>query len=231
MEFAPAVYRSTDSVFFWGENRTAATALALCVALRTNAPLVWLDVRDPSGREEEYEELLAPLVPRSSRYLTRTPEELAPEVEAANLAVWTLVRADEPKSNVSNLIDFLRLPAPVQALASEMVPQGKWAVLLVTNTERLAPLYPEDVASTAAYVDTLKHMGIKLVSAFTGSARKDRFAYDHVYRLEGDPGPPWDAGRLRREKGLGGRESDARTGTPIHEIAVLNPVRRITYGR
>jgi hypothetical protein len=230
LEFGPAVYRSTDSVFFWGENRTAATALALSVALRTGAPLVWLDVRDPAGREEEYESLLAPLVPRSRRYITRSPEDLTPEVTASNLAVWTLVRSDEPKANTSNLIDFLRLPAPVQALAAEMVPKGGWAVLLVTNVERLAPLYPEDVASTGAYVETLKGMGIKIVSAFSGPERTDRFAYDHVFRIEGTPGPTWDSGVLRREKSPAGIESSTRPGTPVSEVEVLDPLRRKAAG-
>jgi hypothetical protein len=225
MEFAAPVYRTPDSVFFWGENRTTVTALAVALALRTGAPLVWLEIRDPSGRKDEYESLLGSRIPPSKRYITRSPEELAPELGASDMAVWKLVRADEPKETVSNLIDFLRLPTPVQELAAEMVPKRGWAVLLVTNADRITPLYPEELESTRAFTDALKRQGVKVVTAFSGPERKDRFVYDHVYRVEGPADAAWNSGLLRREKGAPSEGEGPGGTTPVADALVLQLLR------
>jgi hypothetical protein len=207
VDFGKAILESVDPVMVWGSDRTAAAVVAYAVASAFGRPLMWLEIRDPDGASDPYASLLDPLVPVTRHYMTTSPEELAPETAASNLAAWSLIRSDEPNVEVAKLITFLSLPQRIQQLTAEMTPGGGEAVLLVTNSDRLAEIYPEDLASSRTYVQAIREQSIKLVSSLAGLERKDRFAYDQVVRVDVPPDAAWEKGTAICEQG------DAPTGT------------------
>jgi hypothetical protein len=200
-DFAKAVLESIDSVLVWSANRTAAAVVAYAVASDRGRPMMWLEIRDPDGASDAYASMLDPLVPMNQHYMTTSPEELAPETAASNLAAWNLIRSDEPSVEVTKLIKFLSLPQSVQQLTAEMTPGGGEAVLFVTNSDRLAEIYPDDVASTRTYVQAIRQQSIKLVTSLAGLERKDRFAHDHVFRIDVLNNADWREATVTCEQG------------------------------
>ncbi|MCI4350346.1 MAG: hypothetical protein L3K15_02380 [Thermoplasmata archaeon] len=230
VDFAQPVLESMDPVFVWGANRTAVAVVAYAVANDFDRPLMWLEIRDPNGAADAYASMLDPLVPVTRHYQTKTPEELAPETAAANLAAWSLIRSDEPTEEVTKLVKFLSLPQAVQQLTAEMTPGGGEAVLFVTNSDRLAPIYPEEVASTQSYVQAIRQQSIKLVATFAGGERKDRFAYEHVFRVDVPERTDWQSGTVTCEQGEAPVGTAGATPTRLAEIhCVARVLRRLGH--
>ena len=190
--FDEAVARSLDSVMVYADDRTSAVLAAHAIARLRGDNVTWLDIRDPGGPPEPYDELLRAVVGPRRAYRTAPPDDLAPENAAANLALWTVIRSDEPTEVVAQFVDFLRLPTSVQKMFEQFGPADTSPTLVVTNSDRIAALYPEDVESTKGFVDVFARQGIKLVATIVGIERKDRFAYQHVYRLRSPPGSRWE---------------------------------------
>ena len=203
---------------FWGADRLATTLAAFSLARRVGPSFVWLDITDPSGPEDSFESMLGPMVDSSRRYSTHTPADLQPETAAANAAAWNLIRPDEPKEVVANLFDFLRLPQTVQSIASQLQPVNGPAVLFVTNTDRIAEFYPQELESTRGLVDVFARQTIKLIVAYSGPERTDRFAFDYVYRIDPGPDAQWSTARLVRERGELPTGAEGSDGQPLEEI-------------
>jgi hypothetical protein len=55
------------------------------------------------------------------------------------------MRSDEPLTEVGKRGDFLRLPESVQVLLSDLPTRREGWTMLVTNSDRLAPIYPENL--------------------------------------------------------------------------------------
>lgn len=217
-DFAESVYSSTQSVIFWGPDREANAIAAYAVASRHSASPVWLDIRDPGRAPDQYEKLLGVVSPKRQRLFSILPDELAPETAMANAATWELVRSDEPNEKVMQLVDFLRLPLSVQGLFDEMAPLKGPRCFLATNVDRIAMLYPEDEASTRGYNQVFRDQSVKLVSTLCGLVRKDRFAYDYVFRIDPTPGKEWRDALLTAEKGAMGGKMAGVDPTPLRKI-------------
>lgn len=201
MEFAPALVESLDSVLFWGQDRTVVTAGAAALALRSNPSFLWLDVRGYDLGPDPYSRVLAPLVTDDRRYGADAEPELAPMDAPLGLSMASVVRAEEIDETVVGLVDFLRLPRAVQRLVSRRLPGTRPVVLLITSADRMAHFYLERTESTRGYVETLKSLGVKLVVSYVGPARRDRFAFDHSFRVDDGAGEDWAMAFLSTDRG------------------------------
>lgn len=217
-DFPTTLVQDAKSVMFWGSDRLATTLAAFSLARRVGPSFVWLDVTDPSGPDDSYEPILEPLVDPSRRYATHTPAELQPETAAANAAAWNLIRPDEPKEVVAHLFEFLRLPQTVQSIASQLQPVNGPAVLFVTNADRIAEFYPQELESTRGLVDVFARQSIKLITAYSGAERTDRFAFDYVYRIDAGSDTGWPTARLVRERGELPTGTEGSDGQALEEI-------------
>ena len=198
-EFDAQVAGSTDSVMIWADDRIAATVAALTLARQRSSNVTWLDIRDPIGATEPYDTLLREAIDRDRAYRTASPSELAPDNAAANLATWTVIRADEPSEVVAQFVDFLRLPPSVQQMFEQFGLPETLPTLVVTNSDRLASFYPESVEGTRAFVEVFGRSGVKLVSSLVGIERADRFAYRHVFHVASPRGGPWSEALVTSE--------------------------------
>jgi hypothetical protein len=215
--------QSSDSVILCGPDRTAVAVAAYALAASGGRSVTWLDIRSPNSPRDDYVDLLAPFVPPEQRIVTSAPDDLAPEIAVSNLAVWSLIRESEPKETVVSLIDFLRLPESVQALVSEGSFPPDHSTLLVTNSDRLASLYPEDIASSRTYVQAITRQSVKLVGTLAGLQRKDRFAYDYVFQVSPGSGGGWANSSLAVEKGDVAAGTAGRAPTSIRSVDDLGP--------
>jgi hypothetical protein len=222
--FEQRLCSAVDSVMFWGPDRTAVAVAAYALAARGGRTVTWLDIRNPNHAPDPYVSLLAPFVPAKQRFVTSHPDALAPEIAISNVALWSLIRENEPKEAVVSLLDFLRLPESVQSLVSERSPAAAPSTLLVTNSDRLAALYPDDVESTRPFVQAITTRSVKIVATLSGLERKDRFAYDFVFRLSPGDAEGWANSLLRVEKGELAAGSAGRVPTPLRSIDDIAPI-------
>jgi hypothetical protein len=225
--FDRRVRSSVDSAVFWGPDRTAVAVAAFALASGSEREVTWLDIRVPNEPEDPYVALLAPLVPPRLRVIPSTPDELAPEIAISNLATWSLIREDEPREAVVSLIDFLRLPETVQRLVTTGPFEQTPATLLVTNSDRLSSLYPEDLESSGLYVQAITGQSVKLITALSGMVRQDRFAYDYVFQVRPGRGSGWKQSTIQVEKGELPLGSAGRAPTPLDSLdevaAIVSP--------
>ncbi|MCI4319057.1 MAG: hypothetical protein L3K23_02855 [Thermoplasmata archaeon] len=222
--FDRRVRTSVDSVMFCGPDRTALAAAAFALASHSERTVTWLDIRNPNRPEDPYVPLFAPLVPPRHRLVTSTPDELAPEIAVSNVATWSLIRQDEPREVVMSLVDFLRLPEAVQRLVTSEALDRTPATLLVTNSDRIAPLYPEDVESTRLYVQAIKSQSIKLVATLPELDRRDRLAYDFVFQVQPGREAGWKESTLQVEAGELPLGSAGRAPTPFGSVDELRTI-------
>ena len=178
----------------------AANRLALECARRINPNFLWLEAQDPDEVRNPEDPSEAGEIPREHLYVTENPEELKPEDAIANMALWTVIRPDEPQAVVAHLMDFVRLPAKVQEMMSQMGSIESPGVLVWANAELSADFYPETIESSRPYLDVFRREGITLVSTLVGKTRADRFACDYVFKVHATPRTSWRACMVECEK-------------------------------
>lgn len=191
MEFAPSIVESNDSVLFWGGNRVTTVAAATALSQRADPSFLWLDVRGPDAEGDGIARFLSPRIPADRRQAAGASSEMAPNAAPLARSVASVVRAEEGDVALAGLIDFLRLPPAVQRLVSRRLPNGRPVTLLITGADRVAHFYLERAEFTRGYAETLKSLGVKLVVSYTGLARRDRFAFDHSFRIEDPVAEDW----------------------------------------
>lgn len=200
MEFAPSVTESPDSVLFWGRERVLTAAAATAVAQRADPSFLWLDVRGVEPEEEPYSRLLSPMVPEGRRYSADTSPAMAPGASPLAKAIASVVRAEETDTTIAGLLEFLRLPKAVQVLVSRALPNGRPVTLMITSADRVAHFYLERAQSTRGYVETLRALGVKLVATYAGPVRRDRFAFDHSFRIDTPTAEEWGSAVLSSDR-------------------------------
>lgn len=201
VEFDDRIDRSDEPVLFWGSDRTSTTLAAAAFALRTRRKIAWLEVRDPLGHHEAYEPFLSSVFPPEDRFGTRTPAEMAPQNAAANLASWTLRGDRAAESPTGRLPDFLRLPGPIQEIATNLLASGRRSALLISNVDRTSPFYPRTIPSTRRFLAILRQHGLLVVAIDIGKGRRDRFAFGFVFQVSGGSRGTWRSAELTLEKG------------------------------
>jgi hypothetical protein len=193
-------FQVPTSIFFWGLSRVAVNRLALECARRINPQFVWLEIQDPDHLPSSEDPSEAGEIPRERLYLAEQPEDIRPENAVANMALFTVIRPDEPQEVVGHLMDFLRLPTKVQQILSEMGPLESPGVFVCANAELISGFYPESIESTKPYLDVFRREGITLVTALTGKFRSDRMAFDYVFKVHATPKTSWKACIVECEK-------------------------------
>jgi hypothetical protein len=228
VKFGESVRGGLQSVLVWGSDRTAAALCALAVARSSGARLVWLDMRAPDGSTDEYRPLLEQLVPREVRYATRKISEMGPQDASANAALSTVIHPDEPGEVVAGLFEFLSLPRVIQEIAARFATPADPLVLLSTSADRIVHLYPEDTEATRRFHLTSQEQSVKIVTSYDGPERKDRFAFDHVFRLSPGPTQQWRALNLVSERPNLPANTTGSNPTPLEEDDSIRTVLRET---
>jgi hypothetical protein len=228
VEFAESVTKGLGSVLIWGPDRTAAAICAFALARSSGARLVWLDIRAPVGTTDEYQPLLERLVPPEGRYATRKISEMGPQDASANAALSTVIHPGEPEAVVAGLFEFLSLPRLIQEIAARFATPADPLVLLSTSADRIVHLYPEDTEATRRFHLTSQENSVKIVTSFEGPERKDRFAFDHVFRLSAGMSQGWKSLSIVSERPNLPASTTGAHPTPLEQDDSIRTVLRET---
>lgn len=178
-------------VFISGESRVGVNRAAWELASRVNASYIWLEVGTPEDSVDPDDPVLEGIVPPAQLYRTVPPADLRPDAAVANLALWSVIRSDEPTEVVDTLTDFLRLPSIVQEAIGTAPRNGQPGVCVFANGDRVAKNWPDDPSETRRLFDVWRREGVSLVVTFVGPLRRDRLESDYVFRCRSAAPDRW----------------------------------------
>ena len=187
------------ATFVYGTSRTAILRVAYAIARANDDDPYWVDVRDPNDYLDPPGPVELGWVPDDHLFVV-SRSEAKPQDAVSNLALWTVVRSDEPKSVIGGLTDFLRLPPPIQDLLSEYGREHQGPAFVVANTDRVREHYPRNVAGVRGVVDAMLRGGVVPIFACIGPPGPGRFAFDLVFELQAPDLAHWRSGVLRCER-------------------------------
>ena len=211
------VYNTLDSVILWGEHSVAVNLLLWTIARRANPRALWVTLCPPEELPPHDPVALGWVHPDRVRFLR--PEQFAPSRGVETPTLVRVVRPDEPQENVTLLTDFLGLPQTLQELVPALAVEGGHPVLVVEFSERISRYYPSDHASSSALMRVIRSEGVKLLSSFIGQGRPDRFAFDHVYRVQSPTREEWRSSTVTREQGSPGPPFEMGVAIPLQRLA------------
>jgi hypothetical protein len=187
--------------YVWGQARPVVNAVALAWARELSPEAVWLEVRSATGETEPEPEATRE-ASRGGRFLTRAPADLAPLPPIRTAALWSTVRPEGPREEVSRLTEFLRMPRAVLDAASLASSGGDLPTVVVANCDRVRPYYPGFLADRRVLLDALRDAGLSIVLTLTGEPAPDRLKgyVDASLWVDAESLRSWRQGRLIAER-------------------------------
>lgn len=199
--------RDSPAIFLYGSSRTVVLRTAYALARANDAEPYWVDVRDPSDALEPPGPVELGWIPENHLFVVAR-SEAKPQDAVSNLAIWTVIRSDEPQAVIGGLADFLRLPKSIQDALSQYGQEIQRPVFVVANVDRVRESYPRDVSGVRGVIDAMLHAGVAPIFAALGPPGPGRFAFDLVFEVQAQDLDHWRDGFLRCERsaeGLGFR--------------------------
>jgi hypothetical protein len=194
-----SVSGGAHGTFVYGNARSVVLRVAYAIARAGDSQPYWVDVRDPEDRVEIRGPVELGWVPNDHLFVL-SPSEAKPQDAVSNLALWTIVRSDEPSSVIAGLSDFLRLPPALQEVLSRYGQENYRPVFVVANTDRVRNYYPRNVVGVRAIVDSMLHSGVTPIFAAVGAPGPGRNAFDSVFEVEAKDLAGWRKGNLVCER-------------------------------
>jgi len=193
------LFQHPRSVIMFGDDRPLLNWVAWAIASESDPEFFWPDVR-LAGQAPDSTDPMAHNVIPERQLRVRPPNELVPDHSAANVAVSAVIRDDEPPENVRRLIDFLRLPRNTQQVLAEPRSDGRMPVVVLSNAQRLAPLYPS-VDNVHATARTITEQNAVLIMTFADTPPTSRSVFEVILHVVGSLRDGWKWATLRVEKG------------------------------
>jgi hypothetical protein len=160
--------------YFWTDVRMAGQAM---------------DARGPLGRGR---------IPADHLSVV-TPPELSPNDAPANAAISALLHADEPRSYLQQLADFLRLPEHTRTVISERRIREPPVLLVLSNGHRIAAQYP--VGSVGPLVRAIVAAGASLFLTYADEPPEGRSGFSNIWHVQGGAMSDWPSASLEVEAG------------------------------
>lgn len=190
-------------IFLYGPSRTVLLRVAYALARANDAQPYWVDVRDPNDYLDPPGPVELGWIPDDHLFVV-SRSEAKPQDAVSNLALWTVVRSDEPRSVIGGLTDFLRLPPQLQDAVSQYGRESYRPVFVVANTDRVREYYPRNVEGVRGVVEAMIHGGVVPIFASQGPPGPGRFAFDLVFEVQAPDLTHWKEGYLVCERAFDG---------------------------
>lgn len=194
------------STFLWGNSRAVVNRVLFAMVRASDPTPFWLELRgrDPSADEPGPVEL--GWLPPDHVFLADEPAAARPQDAIANMALWTVVRSDEPEAAVARLADFVRLPPIVQEILQRLDQGGGHRAVGVANSDRARGDYPTTVEGVRPVVRALMDGSLLPFFGAVGPPGAGRMAFDFVLELRALDLAHWREGTLTAEKVPQGEE-------------------------
>jgi hypothetical protein len=190
-----ALGSGAHGVFLYGSSRPVLLRVAYALARANDAHPYWVTVRDPDDKLEAPGPLELGWIPDDHLFVL-SRNEAKPQDAVSNLALWTVVRSDEPDSVIGDLTDFLRLPSAVQDALSRYGQDSFRPVFVVANTDRVRNYYPTTEAGVRGIVESMLHSGVIPIFTAVGPPGPGRMAFDCVFEVDAPDLQHWREGHL-----------------------------------
>ena len=180
--------RKAVAIYVWGTSRPIVNRVVFSLARSLDATPLWLEMLE---RGEEPDPLRLGWVPRERLYLSERPEDMEPARAVGNLALWNIVRFDEPASLLARLTDFVRLPPLVQEALAASTTGPRLRALAVGNADRVEHLFHDRSEELQWLIQYLRESSLCLVVGATTPPGVGRAAFDYEFRVEGVSMEEW----------------------------------------
>lgn len=189
-----------STIFVYGDCRPVVNGVAFAMADMLDLAPFWLEVRDGKGGDESNAATVG-WIPSDRFFISQEGSGLEPNHGIANLALWTIVRSDEPAEELAKLTDFLRLPTLLQEMIGRWTPDSSPRAVVVANAERIKHLFPREPGELRRLLSTILEHSASLVVTHTGQPGDGRFGFNAVFRVHATSFESWNEGTLECEKG------------------------------
>lgn len=217
--FPVALFEHANSVFVYGPCRPLVNLTLYALAEATNPGFHWLDIGVPGEQRLPTDPVKLGWVPEERLWLVDHPDQLRPNDLTANLALYGLIRSDEPPDSLVQISEFLRLPDLSQRILAYRPEDGRPGVLAVTNAHRAIAIYKTARISPLLGVHT--RAGFSVYVGYSDEPGPGRKVFDYVFRLECEHLNEWQSGRLVCEKGISNGPLAEERAVPLPEIGLL----------
>lgn len=198
--FPTHLFDRPTSVFVYGPSRPLVNLVIFALAEATSPDFQWLDI----GVQEEERIASDPVrlgwVPEERLWRVDRPDMLRPDDTTANLALFGLIRSDEPPATLTHIAEFLRLPEISQRILSRRPPDGKPGALAVTNAHRVIAAYPPNRVPPILALH--RDAGFTVLVGFADVAGPGRNVFDFVFHLDCENLADWKKSHLVCERGI-----------------------------
>lgn len=189
--------RRAFAIIVSGRARGLVNRVAFSMAQSLDAAPFWLEIVEHG---EVPEPLRMGWVPPERLYVTERPEDLEPARAVGNLALWGVVRSDEPATLLAQLTDFVRLPPLVQEVLGRTAADSQLRAVAVGNADRIGPLFSQRPDEVTWLVDFLRASSLCLILASTGYVGPSRTAFDCEFHVTGDSLERWSEATITCER-------------------------------
>lgn len=175
----PSFDRPT-SVLLLGPSSTLLDWVAFAFARLAPGGYHWTDVRFAGQSAEPLEPFERGVIP-PAWFAVRNPRDFPPDDARANAAFTVGARPGERTATLEQLTDLLRLPTLTQTLINSRHVMGNPLVILLSNAQRMAPLYSREVARGLAHALIARGVTVFVMLPDEPPASRDVFEnYWHI---------------------------------------------------
>lgn len=217
--------------FLWGESRAVLNRLLFAMVRAVDPDPLWLELNPHPPEEDVPGPVELDWIPNDHVFLADEPAATRPQDAVANMALWSVVRADESPASIARLSDFVRLPPIAQEIISRQGLGEPRHALAIANSDRVRSVYPSTVEGVRPIVTSFLDAPILPLFAAKGTPGPGRMAFDFVFEVRAKDMAHWTEGTLIPEKVPS--ETHIRVGEPIplRNIPGLEAAFSSTRGR
>jgi len=220
--FPTRLFERPNTILVHGPSRPSINLALYAFAEAITPDFQWVDIGVPGEEAVSSDPAQLGWIPEERMWRVDRPEKLRPNELTANLALFGLIRWDEPASTIAQVTEFLRLPETSQRILSTRPRDGRPGVLAVTNAHRVMALYPEERVGPVLAVH--QNAGFSVLVGFAEVAGPAQKLFDFVFQLDCGSPSAWRTGHLVCTKGISsGPLRDARP-VSLEEIPLLASV-------
>ena len=226
--FPEHFFTRPNSVIVYGPARSLVNLTLFAFAEATNPQFQWVDIGLPGEESVPSDPVTLGWVPEERLWRVDRPESLRPDDLTANLALFGLIRSDEPPAALAHVAEFLRLPDLSQRILASRSPNSTPNVVAVTNSQRVMSTFPPKRIVGILNVHLQAGFSVLVGAAEAGTEGKSLF--DFVFRIDADGPNSWSTAQLVCERGIhSGPLTDGRP-VRLEEIPLLAAVLSQAFG-
>ncbi|MGA8275690.1 MAG: hypothetical protein WB789_09635 [Thermoplasmata archaeon] len=206
--------------FLYGPDRSSLLQVTFALAKLNDPNPYWVDLREASRAGDPTDPVGLGRIPDDHLYVVLEADARPQEAEA-NKALWTVVRADDPESEVAEFTDFLRLPPVVQEAVSRSKRDHHRPVFVIANSDRVRSYYPRVAPDVRAIIDSMLRAGVIPMFAAAGEPGAGRWAFDFVFEVRPARGKDRRRGTLICERAPPGLSVATGQAIPFDSVPGL----------